>query len=278
MRAPQVQRTNAPALPSEAGFSMVELVIVIAVLGILSVGTVRFLTFAADGYHSAGTRAELANSASMAMAKLSTDLESALPNSVRVSAACIEFIPVTAVTQYVTLPHASAASSMQIASPDASMLPSAGPLSSARLIVNPSSSGDVYNTASGYVSGIATFSVPDGSGVVTATFPAAFSFASESAERRVYIVDAPVSFCVDGAHLFRYADYGYTLTQPLPADLPATSPDRTLIADNLASGSTPFAVVVPSLARNNIVAIALSLQDADDALELQQSVHMRHVP
>lgn len=257
---------------------MVELVIVIAVLGILSVGTVRFLTFAADGYHTAGTRAELANSASMAMARLSTELESALPNSVRVSGACIEFIPVTAVTQYVTLPHASPAISMQIAAPDASMMPSAGPLVAARMIVNPSSPDDVYDTGSGYVSSIATFSAPDGSGVVTATFPASLSFASESAERRVYIVAAPLSFCVDGTRLFRYADYGHALTQPLPADLPTSSPDRMLIADNLATGSTPFAVVAPSLARNNIVAIALPLQDADDALELQQSAHMRYVP
>ncbi len=257
---------------------MVELVIVIAVLGILSVGTVRFLSFAADGYHTAGRRAELANSASMAMARLSTELESALPNSARVSAGCIEFIPVTAVTQYVTLPRASPASSMQIANPDASMTPSAGPLADARLIVNPSSPDDVYDTASGYVSSIATFSAADGSGIVTATFSAPLSFASESAERRVYIVQAPVSFCVDGTRLFRYTDYGHTLAQLLPADLPTGSPDRQLIADNLATGSTPFAAVAPSLARNNIVAIALPLQDADDALELQQSVHMRYVP
>lgn len=268
----------AGAAIAEAGFSLVELVIVIAVLGILSVGTVRFLTFAADGYHLAGTRAELANSASMALARLSTELESALPNSVRVSAGCIEFVPVYAVTQYLTLPRASAASTMQIAAPDTSMLPSSGMLASARLVVDPSGPDKVYDTGSGYVSSTATFSAPDGSGIVTATFAAALSFASESPERRVYVIKAPVSFCVAGTRLFRYTGYGHRITQSLPADLPATSPDRQLIADSVASGSTPFSVLAPSLARNNIVAIALPLQDADTALELQQSVHMRYVP
>ena len=257
---------------------MVELVIVIAVLGILSVGTVRFLSFAADGYHTAGTRAELANSAGMAMARLSTELAAALPNSMRVSAGCIEFVPVSAVTQYITLPVASAASTMQIAAPDTSMMPSVGPLLAARLSVNPSSPNQVYDTGSGYMSTIATFSAADGGGVVTATFAAPLSFASESSERRVYIVKAPVSFCVDGTQLFRYTGYGFTVAQSLPAALPTTSPTRQLIADNLVNSSTPFAVLAPSLARNNIVAITLPLQDADDAIELQQSVHMRYVP
>ena len=256
------------------GFSFVEMVVVIAVLGILAAGSVRFLHFAAEGYGSAGGRAELSNTASTAMARMAIELEDALPYSVRVSGACIEFVPVNAVTRYLSLPLASTGTTVELVAPDTS----GAMLASARLVVDAESSTKLYDETLGHVSPTTTFAAPDAGGVITATLSSAYAFASESPQRRVYVVSAPTSFCVDGARLFRYTNYGWLAAQATAALLPATSPDRQLVADNIAAGSTPFAVLAPSLARNNIVAITLSLSNGHDLVALDTSVHMRHVP
>lgn len=257
----------------DAGFSFVEMVVAISVLGILAAGSVRFLHFAAEGYGSAGGRSELSNSASTAMARLAIELEDALPNSVRVSGSCIEFVPVNSVTRYLTVPLGSTANTLQLVAPDSS----GTTLAAARIVVDAESATKLYDVTLGHVSPTATFSAP-AAGVVTATLSASYAFASESPQRRAYLVSTPVSFCVDGSHLFRYANYGWLLNQPGVAALPATSPDRQLIADAMAVGAAPFDVLAPSLVRNNVVALTLALDNGHDAVQLQQSVHMRHVP
>ena len=261
-------------LRANAGFSFVEMVVVIAVLGILAAGSVRFLHFAAEGYGAAGGRSELSNTASTAIARMAIEVEDALPNSERVSGGCLEFVPVTSVTRYLTLPLASAGSTLLLVAPDTS----GATLAAARLVVDATSSARLYDTSLGHVTPLAVFTPPDAGGVVTATLSAPYTFASESPQRRVYLVAAPVSFCVDGTRLFRYTNYGWLLSQPAVAVLPATAPDRQLLADSVAAGSAPFVVLAPSLARNNIVALTLALDNGHDTLALQQSVYMRHVP
>ena len=112
----------APPLrtPTQTGFSFVEMVVVIAVLGILAAGSVRFLQFATEGYGNGGRRAELATAASTGTARMAIELEDALPNSVRISGGCLEFVPVTEVTRYLTLPLGSPGTSLQLVAPDSS--------------------------------------------------------------------------------------------------------------------------------------------------------------
>ncbi|NJN52657.1 MAG: prepilin-type N-terminal cleavage/methylation domain-containing protein [Gammaproteobacteria bacterium] len=50
-------------MSSQRGFTLVELVVVVVVLGILSVGTVRFLNDASDGYAGTVSRTELSSAA-----------------------------------------------------------------------------------------------------------------------------------------------------------------------------------------------------------------------
>ena len=257
-----------------AGFSLVEMIVVIAVLGILAAGSVRFLHFAAEGYGAAGGRAELSSTASTALARMAIELEDALPNSLRVTGSCIEFVPVTSITRYLTLPLGSASTTMLIVAPDTS----GATLAAARLVVDAESTASLYDVTLGHLAPMAAFSAPDGAGVVTATLSSAYTFASESPQRRLYVVAAPISFCVDGTRLFRYTNYGWLPAQPAFGALPVTSPNRQLLADRVATGSVPFDVLAPSLARNNIVAMVLALDDGHDTVVLQQSVHMRHVP
>ena len=76
------------------GFTLIELVVVITVMGILSIGAVSFITDASDGYANTVRRTELGSTMRLAAERVTRELRNALPNSVRVSGNCLEFIPV----------------------------------------------------------------------------------------------------------------------------------------------------------------------------------------
>lgn len=256
------------------GFTLVELVVVISLLGILAVGSVTFFGYSLDGYGSSAARADLSASSMTALARMAADLEGALPNSVRTSGACVEFVPVRETSRYITLPRATSAATMTFEASGGSVSAPAA----ARIAVNPDSPEHVYDLASGVLSPQATFSVPDGSGVITATFATAHAFAEDSPQERLYLVSTPVSYCVVGARLYRYTGYAYAVTQPLASGLPSSAPQRALLVDKVDPAATSFAVAAGSLARNSTVEIRLALAVDGDAVNAFRMVHLRNVP
>ena len=78
----------------QGGFSLVELVIVIVLIGILGVGLSRLLAIPFASYRDLGRRAQLVDFADAASRRIARDLRRALPNSVRVAAGgeTIEFL------------------------------------------------------------------------------------------------------------------------------------------------------------------------------------------
>jgi MSHA biogenesis protein MshO len=255
------------------GFTMVELVVVIAVLGVLSVGSVRYLHHVAEGHASAGRRAELAGTARTALARLRVELEGALPASVRASGDCIEFVPVLAASTVVEAPVGVPAATMRLAALDDATV------TSARLAVNPTSAAAVHALShTGIVSPVAVLSAPDAGNVVTATFGAPHAFVALGGTGRVFAVGDPVSFCVDGTRLFRYAGYAFSATQPAVAALPASPPGRGLLASDVEPGATPFAVDGAALARSALVEVSLPLARDGDVVREREWVHVRNAP
>src|SRR5688572_21291775 len=70
---------------SRAGFTLVEMVAVIAIIGILATGVAVFLRLPLQAYQDAQRRASISEAADTAFALLKRDLQTALPNSVRVT-------------------------------------------------------------------------------------------------------------------------------------------------------------------------------------------------
>ena len=93
------------------GFTLVEIVTVMMILGILSIGTVKFITDSSQGFFSTMGRTALAGDARFVAERLATEVRGALPNSMRVSGACLEFVPTVGASTYATLPVVTAASS-----------------------------------------------------------------------------------------------------------------------------------------------------------------------
>lgn len=262
-----------PVMPLRRyGFTLVELVVVIMLLGILSLGTVRFISDASDGFVSGSNRGALSADVRQSVHHLGQVLREALPNSIRVSASgeCIEYIPIISASVYVSAPIGISGNTMQVIPFDPALT-----ASNWRVAIVPSS--NMYGLSTpGAVSPTASASAADVNNIVTLTFSSAHRFASASAQQRFFVVGDPVSYCLSGTTLYRYADYGYQSTQPLVASLPSSLPSRSVVVDGVAAALPIFATDSAALTRNAVVTIDLALQKGADQLPISHSVQIRN--
>lgn len=256
-----------------AGFTVVELVVVIIVLGILAVGTVTFISDSSRGFASTVSRTQLGTEARFVIERLSRELRSALPGSLRVTGGCLELVPIVGASRYLTLPVATAAAAFRSVPVDPLPVPAG-----ARVAVQPD--GSAYALAvPGPVSPPLTLPLPapDASNEVTVSFATLHRFSAESATGRYFLVTDPVSYCVDGGALYRYQDYGFHAAQPDPAALPSAVPGRSLMLQEVA-GATPFTLNGGTLTRNAVVAVDLTLARSGDSVRIEHLVQVRNVP
>ena len=80
--------------PRPHGFTLIELVMVIVVMGVIGATLAAFMRKPVDAYFDTARRAALTDVADTAVRRISRDIGGALPNSIRnPSSSCIEFIP-----------------------------------------------------------------------------------------------------------------------------------------------------------------------------------------
>jgi MSHA biogenesis protein MshO len=79
----------------QRGFTLVEAIMVMVLIGVLSAVVAVFIRAPVQNYADSASRAELVDTADLALRRLSRDLRAALPNSVRVAGDghAIEFLP-----------------------------------------------------------------------------------------------------------------------------------------------------------------------------------------
>lgn len=89
------------------GFTLVEMITSLAILGILSAIVASFLQIPIQGYFDVSRRAQLTDAADLALRRMSRELQGALPNSARVTGACgggapcyLEFLEVRTAGRY----------------------------------------------------------------------------------------------------------------------------------------------------------------------------------
>lgn len=267
-----------------AGFTLVELIMVIVVLGILATGSVRFIALSAEGLVDTGARQALASSATIAVEKVLRDARRALPNSVRVfddgGNQCLELVPILYSSEYISVPTAAAASSFQGVQFVNAVGGEAG-----YVAVYPSSAAAVYgsNQSRSAVTAVASSVGVAGTSdenlqTITFTGGASYRFPSDSPSKRFYLVGQPISFCNDSSgRLWRYQNYGFNLDSR--SSIPTTGANRVLIADSLQS--LAFNYTPAQLRRNAVVRMSLTLvrtNDATETIDISQEVQLRNVP
>ncbi len=247
---------------------------VIVLLGILSIGTVRFINDSSVGFANTVERGELASEAQAVIARVARELRDALPNSVRttVTGKCLEFVPALGATIYVSLPTDSAANNFTVVPPDPPPV-----ATNLRVAAFPDSTLYALSTT-GAISPLASMGTPDADNVVTVTLAADHQFASPSPTKRLFFVSDPVSLCVDGRNLWRYGNYGFSNPQADTSTLPARLPNRSLLAEDIDSALTTFTVAQAALNRSAIINLNLALERGGTRLEIEHLMQVRNAP
>lgn len=259
------------------GFTLIELIIVIILLGIVSTISVRFITFSTQGAIDTSARQQRALAGVVISEQISRALREALPTSVRSNGDCLEWMPVKAGSNYLNLPKGSDPSGF-----DAIPLPvpdgeSENRSETGRVVVY-GYSGDVYDPTVPDPGPISPPASMDDSGRVDFDGGKTHRFTTNSPRKRFFIVDSPKTLCQGGEFLYRYRNYGFQST--IGSSLPTSMPNREVLAANLASDSLSFNVSPPTLKRGAIVSVRFTLEDPDsgETLDVSQEVQIRNVP
>ncbi|MFT5635936.1 MAG: MSHA biogenesis protein MshO, partial [Cognaticolwellia sp.] len=145
----------------QQGFTLVELVTVIVILGVVATSITSFLRFGTKSYTDAADREALISTARFVIERLNREVRHALPNSIRTIGAdnqCLEFVPIDKSAIYLDIPVAPepANNSVDVVMLADSLLPT-----TQYVAVYALNSNDIYSTASGVIE---AFSSVDNSG------------------------------------------------------------------------------------------------------------------
>lgn len=287
----------------DKGFTLVELVIVIVLLAIIATVSTRFFTNTIIGYNDTDLRVTLSHLGRIATEKVSRELRNAMPQSIRVSNSCLEFIPIVASAHYqdqsltYTTPampskplavSGQSAANNQVDVFNLNFTAQAG--SSYYLVVYPggpgSGSGDPYAASNpgplaSYLS--QSFINPPTNSITRLTMNAPYLFLRHSPQRRLFIVTPAVSYCVIGNRLRRYSNYGFNVSQVTP---PAGSSLRIIDDIQLIDAGNPvvpFVYTVGTLVRNAVVKLDFRINQLDHLgnnnwIRMNHEVQIRNVP
>ena len=192
--------------PRQAAFTLVELVVAIAVGGIVTAFAAMFLLAPLGAFDAQSRRQDMVGDLSAAWPRLQRDLQDALPNSVRTRSngnyVVLELLPVIGVTRYTAAANINSLIIDAAGSPAGVIKgqPADQPVPlDAYLSVNPDAnvytlSGSITNTRRALTW---TTNVANGAGTLTVTGAAPNFSAGDSPRRRLYLVDAPVTYLCD---------------------------------------------------------------------------------
>lgn len=268
MAVPGIQRQGS------AGFTLLEMVFVVVILGIIaSIGS-SFVVSAMDSYRTAQTRNQLVQRGRLTTEQMSRELRMAAPNSVRVSASgrCVEFLPIVAAANYQgTLPDAenNRAAVTQVSTGSFSFTAALAK----HLLVAPFSPAEVY--VSGSPAARVALSSLGSSPFTSLPLAASHVFLRNSLNRRLFVAADPVRFCLSGGNLLRYSSYGFSTTGLGDASPGGSS---ALMTHAVAANGTAFVLSPGSQDRNMVVSMHLVFSSGSTTLDLNHQVLVRNVP
>lgn len=276
-----------PIYKKSLGFTLVELVITIVVVGVVFLGISSFLQLGVQSYVDTADRQRLQTQAQFVMEKMSRELRHAVPNSFQVNldgfvggeiGSCLQFTPIHYAGFYLGFPAADA-TQMNIAMMQ-TVISGATPTWEAdlnegdrNLVINPTRVNDLSDPSANQfvsVTGVVSGSVntTNNSGIVRFPAPAsgATPFTSESVAQRFYIYQDSAQYCLTVSNrLFRME--GAVLSQV------AENIDGSLSAAHQA-----FVVDSPSLTRGALVHLNFNFFNDDEVSQFRHDVQVINVP
>jgi MSHA biogenesis protein MshO len=265
-------------MPLKRGFTLIELVTVIVILAIVSVGVFSFVSIGTRIYVDVTERDQILSEARFVIERLNRELRASVPNSIRISDnyRCIEFAPIAWSSFYedIAVSPEPATNNVVLASLDGYQRQM-----NDRVIVYPIEPEHIY------LGSDAHNVAPDASPVSgnTLSLSSAHQFATDSPAQRLYIGRQPVSYCLLGNNqLTRHTGYAYR-------DVQSESPSNVgigrgvlmaqyVVNDPLDPNDRPFRLESATLNRNALVQLQLRFELNQELVVFNSEVHLPNVP
>ena len=304
----KLETSSGSQRPAQAGFTLIELVVVIALVGILSVGLAEILRNPMQGYIAVSRRAELVALADLTLNRITRDLRRALPNSVRVAGGgqVIELLHTVDGARYRAdaginnpggpseVDHTAESDRLSFGGDarfnilgrfqNLGLAPGASLPAGSRVAVYPTGT-DVWNEAAlgsnpgTITSAGTTITLLDDSDEDQLQLSTSHRFSLTSPNRRVYLVDTPITYLCDpgDASLWRIENYPIFSSQPTSrAAAPLSGGSIAQTTDLIESCAFDFAPGTPS--RSGLVTLAIVLERQGERVRLLQQVQVFNAP
>jgi MSHA biogenesis protein MshO len=261
--------------------------LVIVLLGIMALSVTRYLEFGVGMYSQSTEVQHALQQSRFALERVSRELRQAAPNSIRISEdvatglSCLEFVPVKQSGVYQNLPLFPLRRDwLSIVSLDTQWLGQVGD----RITVYPTDPSHIYQITQLRTAILGSPVLDDGDGNVhtqqvrlVSQAGLVATFATESPQRRFYLLGQPVSYCRNGGDLYRYSNYGFQATQPLP---PVANAELMAVGLSNLPAEPVFRYDSAVLTRNAVVHLfwRFSLTQQQPDLFFNHEVHLPNVP
>lgn len=242
------------------GFTLIEMIVTIIIVGIIFLGIAGFVEFGTKGYAVSIDRQRLQNQARFAIEKISREIRYAVPNSFDVTnnGKCISFYPIEYAGFYAqresvgkidfvvgnadfTYPHTFSAGT--------------------KLVVNPSRKSDLETSGQSVALGGVTSSTQG----EFFSVPMNLNAGSQSSAKRHFIYqDKVVNYCITSNNELRRS-LGSTAAQ-------------VVVATGLKQASSSFSYEQTSLQRGGLVHLNFLFVNGDENSQYQHDVQVSNVP
>jgi MSHA biogenesis protein MshO len=291
----------------QSGFSLLELILVIVLLGVLASGAGLLITTPIKAYSDQLRRTQLVDMAEMSLRQIARDIRGALPNSIRINydektgVTALEMVNIVAGARYRDEADGSAGAftaplhtlDFNQADADFNFLGTLvsgveGTLDGQRLVISSTAPTSFYaDVTSNNDAGIVTPAnrtltlSQEGNEQHLSIFPS-FQFTEPSPGQLSFLIDGPVSYICDPwgqGKMTRYTDYPFQVDQPTTdialSGLPGVRQGD--VATQLTKCSITYG---PGTAqRNGVVTLNITLSDdTDESVTLLHQVHVVNVP
>lgn len=264
----------------KAGFTLIEAIMVITITGILSAIVAVFIRGPIEGYFDTTRRADLTDTADTALRRIVRDVQTTLPNSLRVGGGgtCVEFLPVVGGGRYRNAKSSAAIG--DVFDFTTALAFNFDVLADNGLGSLPAGTNHVvvYNLGPGIVdayNGDNRRSIASVTGIspnMTIALNAGIRFPFESPGKRFQVIpDNSVVYSCSGGNLLR-------TTRAIALAMAACPAAGTTMVSNVDCINSSFNYTPGVSQRNGLLTMVLTLTQSGESVQLYDEVHVNNVP